>query len=137
MWDDIVDESQILEKVPKERLSQYVNPYFVGRKFKVIAYRLGVLIVKSMFKHIINRLMESEIFNMGYRQRLFIGSIPNNPNRIAKQVKKDNVPWHTMRRRYAVVMESEGKRLSVQFRMPQRRRQELADRILKGQRFYT
>lgn len=122
--------------MPRERLSQYVDPYTVGRKFKVIGYRLGVRIVKSMFKHIVNRLMESEIFDMGYRQKMFIGVIPNNPDRIAKQVKKDNPMWHTMRRRYGVVMESEGKRLSVQFRMPSRRRKELAERILKGQRFY-
>lgn len=80
--------------------------------------------------------MESQIFDMGYRQRLFIGVVPNNPNRIAKQMKKDNVPWHTMRKRYGIVMESEGKRLAVQFRMPQRRRKELAERILKGQNFY-
>lgn len=81
--------------------------------------------------------MKSEIFDMGYGQRMFIGNIPNNPKRIAHKMKKDNLMLHTMRKRYGVVMESNGKRLSVQFRMPGRRRKELAERILGGQNFYT
>lgn len=136
MWEDIISTQKILENTPKEKLAKYIDPYTTGRKYDIIAYRLGVRIVKLLFKHIVNRLMESQIFDMGYNQKMFIGVVPNNPDKIAKDVKKKRQNWHTMGKRYSVVMESQGKRLDIQFRMPKRRREELYKRIMNGQNFY-
>lgn len=123
------------KKIPKEYLKRFVDPYTVGRKLTVMAQKTGEKIVNVMFACVVDKLMEGHIFDMGYGRTMFIGVIPNEKDKIAKEHKKKNVRWNTGRKRYSIVMEDKGRRLDARFRMPKRRRQELYDRIMSGQHY--
>lgn len=130
---DFIPEDYIIEKLGKDKLSKFIDPYTTGRKFKPIAGRLGSLIIRLFFKKVIDRLMNSDILDIGYGRRLYIGRIRENPKMIAKKRKRVNPLLLTMGKRYGVVMD--GFSHNYYFRMPFRRRKELYERIKSGQSF--
>lgn len=78
-------------------------------------------------------MMEGDRILLPYGKIMYIGVIPNNRKRIAKWRKKKMLNLHTDGKRYGIKMI--GMDHKCYFRMPQRRRTELANRIKSGQNF--
>lgn len=79
--------------------------------------------------------MEGHRILLPYDRMMYIGVIPHNPNRIAKWDKKKRKYLHTGGRRYGVKLV--GIEHDSYFKMPLKRRCELRDRILGGQRYLS
>lgn len=130
---DLVDPSYIRSELPRMVMATYINPDHVGRKLDKMAEKVGKVIVRDMMRYIVDRLMQSDRLMLPYGKQLYIGVIPDNPKRIAKKHKLRNLCLETGGKRFGVRMD--GTKENYYFRMPRRRRTELATRLLNNQWF--
>ena len=130
---DLVPIQYIREKVANETLKNIRDHQGSGRNYNKQAFTLGQRIIRIFLKNIIDKMMEGDRILLPYGKIMYIGMIPDNPHRIAKWKKKKALNLHTNGRRYGVKLI--GMEHDCYFRMPSRRRKELADRINGGQNF--
>lgn len=123
----------IKEKVDKDILKDIRDHQGAGRNYNRQAFTLGQRIIRTFLKIITDKLMEGDRILLPYGKIMYIGVIPDNPNRIAKWKKKKLLNLRTNGRRYGIKLL--GMDHDSYFRMPQRRRTELYNRIVSGQTF--
>ena len=123
----------IRQEVDDEVLKQGRDHQGSGRNYNKQAYTLGQKIIRIFLRIIVDKMMEGDRILLPYGKIMYIGVIPDNPRRIAKWSKKKLINLHTNGRRYGVKLV--GMQHDAYFRMPQRRRSELAERIQAGQNF--
>jgi len=130
---DLVPTQYIKEKVDKEVLRTARDHQGAGRNYNRQAFTLGQRIIRLFLKFIVNKMMEGDRILLPYGKIMYIGVIPDNPNRIAKYAKKKMLNLHTNGRRYGVKLL--GMEHDSYFKLPRTRRNELFGRIKQGQTF--
>lgn len=100
----------------------------------MLAARLGNEIFRRFLMETMNRLMESDRLLIKDNIYLYIGTPRNRTVVKARKKKLYGVASGPYKRHYGVVLDGIGHRYF--FRMPFRRRKELAERIKGGQHFY-
>lgn len=114
----------------------YKNPEHTGNNWKRVSTYVGVRIFKHFMHLMVNRLLESDRVILRPGVSMFIGTIKNNPDSIAKRHKKKQIYWENPGYRYGLVVWGAIEH-EYFFRMPARRRQELVLRIKEGQSFHN
>lgn len=130
---DLVPISHIRNKVSKEDLSQWVDPYTTGRKWDPICERVGTSVIRTFFKHLVDAVMESNWVTLPDDVVCQIGTVPTNSKRITKDKNKKVGLLHTGGKWKGIVLR--GLLHNCYIRMPLRRRTELYQRIIDGQDF--
>lgn len=119
----------------KDVLRNARNHQGAGRNYNRQAFTLGQKIIRLFLKYIVDKMLEGDRILLPYGKMMYIGVIPHKADRIAKFEKKKFQNPHTSGRRYGVKLV--GMEHDSYFRMPYKRRAELASRILGGQRYLT
>jgi hypothetical protein len=130
---DLVPVPFIKDEVDKDTLKSIRNHQGAGRNYNRQAFTLGQRIIRLFLKNITDKMMEGDRILLPYGKVMYIGVIPDNPDRIAKWRKKKLLNLRTNGKRYGIKLL--GMEHNSYFRMPQRRRTELYNRIVAGQTF--
>jgi hypothetical protein len=131
--EDLIDTGYIVENVSRETLAFYKDPYSVGRKLHKMAHVVGVTVVRDSLAYIVGRLLEGDRYMTPYTRQMYIGVLPKN--RTTTSTKKRRIPPDKKlpppKQVFGIIVE--GMDQNYYFRMPGRRRKELAKRIQAGQ----
>lgn len=127
----------IFANIDREDINFEVNGDNYGRKRKPWAAAYYKKVMNTVWKHIVEHILESDRVLIPHKKTpsiLYIGQIPDNPKRIAKRRKKKQVRFATNDVRYGVVLD--GFDHSYYFRMSFRNRCRLYERIKAGQNYH-
>jgi len=113
----------------------YKNPEHVGRKYEKVAEIVGARIFRHFLHIVINRLMQQDRLVITPEISMFIGLLKKNPKRVAKVRKKKKIYFANSGRHYGLLLH--GFEHEYYFRMPYRRRKQLANLIKEGNRYYN
>lgn len=137
-YQDVVNADVIAlarQHVDKDTLKSVYDFESAGRSYNKLAFLLGKKILRLFLEKVVDHLMASDRIILGNEKYMYIGVIPNNPDRMVKLSKQGDPLVHSRGRRYGVKMTGVGR--EHYFRMPYRRRLELSERIKNGQSFYV
>lgn len=127
-YEDMITVSKMYS-LKKEDFLKLVDPDNLGRKRKPTSRRAYAKLVKTFWRKVVDRMMESERFIINDELSMYIGRVDPDKNNPAIGELQD------IRTTHGVILN--GFFHNYYFRMPYRRRRELRDRLKKGQSFIT
>lgn len=123
---------------PKELLNAIVKGDNYGRKLEPWGTALYAKLMNTVWKLVVEHLLDADRVIIPYRKgmdvTLYIGKMPDNPKRIAKQHKRLHPYFATEGMRYGVILD--GVKHSYYFRMTQANRLQLYNNIKKGKNYH-
>lgn len=115
-----------MEAIPRESIYQHIKPYSVKNNLKKAKQKTSNYLYRLMWEIIVDEAMEGNMIEMPYGGEVHIGYIPSRSTIFPN--------LHSGGKQYNIKMNLPMAH-SYKLRMPARRREELSQRLMQGQRF--